>query len=175
VLTIKEILALQPRPKDWDRKSPGEAEITDAIWKERKRRSYTYEDEVFTFLFDQRKDLGIQRIYRLKNQLIDGALELPNGDRVAIEIKLRMNWLTACQSGFQFRHFLAMKGASNKGVKGGIVFFEEFSDGWQTQLKNRPIALGWVAWYREHHRANDLPLQLVRFFRGELETYSEPA
>jgi hypothetical protein len=175
MLTISEILSLQPKPEDWDRKPPSQEEITRAVKRPRKQRSHAYEDEVFTFLFKRKNSLGIERIYRFKNQLIDGTLELPNSDLVAMEIKLRMNWMKACQSGFQFRHFLTMSGTNKSRIKAGIVFFEEFSGGWEDKRwPSRPIQLGWVAWYREHNRANDLPLHSVRFAQGELETYSEP-
>jgi hypothetical protein len=173
--TIKEILGLHPKPDDWDRRPPSRVEVTAPIAKVRKLTSLAYEDEVFTFLFEHRKELGIERIYRLKNQRMDGELELPGGDLVAIEIKFRMNWLKACQSGYQFRRYLAINAARKGPTKAGIVFFKEFSGDWQKRWKARPIELGWVAWYLTHHQVNDLPFHLVRLAEGQLETYSEPA
>jgi hypothetical protein len=86
-----------------------------------------------------------------------------------------MNWLKACQSGFQFRRYLAMNGGSAARAKAGIVFFKEFSGGWQKRWESRPIELGWVAWYLTHHQVNDLPFHLVRMSEGQIEAYAEPA
>jgi hypothetical protein len=116
--------------------------------------------------------LGIKRIYRLKNQRIDGKLELDDGLIVAFEIKLRMNWLKACQSGYQFTQFLKITGGSKSPVNAGIVFFEQFSGDW-ARAKSRPIQPGWIFWYLTHHQISGLGFHLVQFRDGEIKTYSD--
>src|SRR5437660_5727243 len=97
VVTIPEILSLNPRPEDFNHRSPDMVEVVRAFQKQRKSRSLAYEDEVFNFLYKNRDALRIERLYRSKNLRMDGKLELAGGVTVAIEIKLRMNWLKACQ------------------------------------------------------------------------------
>src|SRR5580765_6433056 len=68
-----------------------------------------YEVEVFNFLLANRQQLGIKAVMRFAALRMDGAVELVDGNRLAIEIKFRMNWLKACQAEWQFRRFLAKK------------------------------------------------------------------
>src|SRR4051812_39169233 len=94
-------------------------------------RHALYEVEVFNFLHAKKKALGIESIIRFKNLIVDGQLVLKNGKQLAIEIKLRMNWLKACQSDYQFRQFLKRTAhAKANPVDGAVVFFEEFSGDW---------------------------------------------
>jgi hypothetical protein len=37
---------------------------------------------------------------------VDGQIELDNGNLYIIEIKYRMNWMKACQSGWQISKYL---------------------------------------------------------------------
>jgi hypothetical protein len=48
---------------------------------------------VFNFLVAHRGQLGVERVVKFHGLLMDGALDLTNGDRIAVEIKYRMNWL----------------------------------------------------------------------------------
>ena len=148
--TIKDILALSPKPVDLKRRIPRTIEIHTRIEDTQKSKSLAYQVEVFrssditpvsgrfpgvsgvmsellNYLFDHKQEMGIETIYRLKNQRMDRELVLAGGDRVTFEIKYRMNWLKACQSGDQFRKYLKMNEASGSQVIAGIVLFEEFS------------------------------------------------
>src|SRR4051812_32685725 len=58
-----------------------------------------YEAEVFNYLLANREPLGIKKVFQFKNLWVDGAVELSNNRRLALEIKFRMNWLKACQAG----------------------------------------------------------------------------
>jgi hypothetical protein len=127
---------------------------------------------VFDFLFENRLALGVDRIYRLKNQRMDGELHLADGDVVAFEVKYRMNWAKACQAGFQFRRYIEFNAKSDAplAVTAGVVFFEEFSGGWQKRWKSRPEELGWVAWYHSHRSVSELPFHLVRLRNRQMTT-----
>lgn len=61
-----------------------------------------FERRVFQFLVNGREALGIKTVLAATNLLIDGGLVLRDGRFVAIEMKYRMNWLKACQAGWQF-------------------------------------------------------------------------
>ena len=93
VPTIADILAQNPTPPDRKRRKADKEEIVEPITKTRKQISFTYEDSVFNYLFENKQDLGIEQVYRLKNQRMDGELVLTDGSLVVIEIKMCMNWL----------------------------------------------------------------------------------
>ena len=57
-----------------------------------------YEDEVFNFLLGNAKALAIAKVLRFNALLVDGAVELANGQRLAVEIMYKMNWRKACQA-----------------------------------------------------------------------------
>ena len=57
-----------------------------------------YEDEVFNFLLGNAKALAIAKVLRFNALLVDGAVELANGQRLAVEITYKMNWRKACQA-----------------------------------------------------------------------------
>jgi hypothetical protein len=48
----------------------------DRVGRPRKSRAAIYEDDVFAFLVERRKDLGVARVRRFENLLIGGALIL---------------------------------------------------------------------------------------------------
>jgi hypothetical protein len=59
-----------------------------------------FEAQVFRFLVTYHQELGLREVHRLQNQLIDGALVLTNGARVALEVKYRLGWDTrGCDRG----------------------------------------------------------------------------
>jgi hypothetical protein len=112
-------------------------------------RHATYEIEAFNFLWDHKDELGIQSVTRFTNLLVDGQILLTDGSRLVIEIKLRMNWLKACQSEWQFRHFLKRfkKDEDTNLVHGSIVFFEEFTGDWNRRKGKAKNVWGWEGWY----------------------------
>ncbi len=170
MITISEVLNMNARPENLRRPPPKRTEILPADLKER-TLPYAYQEEVFAFLSENRRALGIEGVYRFNNQSMDGELSLIDGTSVPIEIKFRMNWLKACQANWQFARFLGQRHKPN--CKAAIVFFQEFSGDWARTAKSRPIQNGWVRWYLEHHEINGLLFHLVRFQDGAAETYSE--
>jgi hypothetical protein len=96
---------------------------------------------------------------------MDGELQLIDGTVVAVEIKLRMNWLKACQSGYQLSEYLSKSNPSGRPIKAGIVFFEQFSGDWARLVRSCSTERGWLKWYRNHHKIRDVDYHLVRFTR----------
>ncbi len=132
-----------------------------------------YEAEVFNFLLAKKTSLGINSISKFKALLVDGALELEDGRRLAVEIKFRMNWMKACQAEWQFRNFLKRDAAREFGVSGGLVFFADFTGGWDKKAALTRCEDGWNRWYSGHHEVNGLRLDLQRLRGGELDGYPE--
>jgi hypothetical protein len=173
MITIQDILNLNPEPDDFKRPEPKKQEVLPRLLQERSKPYYAYEDEVFAYLLHNRESLGIEKVYRFSNQSMDGELLLHDGLSVPIEIKLRMNWLKACQANWQFARFLGR--SKELACKAGIVFFQEFSGDWAMIAKSRSIQNGWIRWYKEHHQINGLEFHLVRLQNGQAESYSDVA
>lgn len=171
--TLSDILAMNPAPNDRKRRKPRRVEITEPLPTAGKKPDMAYESAVFNHLLANKESLGIRRINQLKNQRMDGELELVDGRLVAIEIKYRMNWLKACQSGSQLRTFLNMSEEHRTQIKAAIVFFEEFSGDWSRKMNSHATVLGWVGWYNGHHLIDGIPFQLIRFRGGRIETYED--
>jgi hypothetical protein len=122
---------------------PGTLDEISAALPRGGKRAADYEAEVFNFLHANREELGIAAVKRGKNVLVDGSVELQDGRRLALEIKLVMNWEKACQAQWQFTTFLARQGTLGP-FHGGLVVFEDFSGaGWQKKAKKRPLQDGW--------------------------------
>jgi hypothetical protein len=136
-------------------------------------RHSTYEDEVFSFLQRNREVLGIENVIRFANLLVDGAIVLKNRKRLAIEIKLRMNWEKACQAEWEFRNFLKRTDEAKKNPVGGaIVFFEEFSGDWNKKSQKATNLWGWEGWYLYYWGAiDDRPMDLLNLKNGVLDGY----
>ena len=174
--TIADILAQNPTPPDRKRRKADKEEIVEPITKTRKQISFTYEDSVFNYLFENKQDLGIEQVYRLKNQRMDGELVLTDGSLVVIEIKMCMNWLKACQSGSQLRTYLSARRKAFPELpdpKAAIVFFEEFTGDWNRKMKSHATVLGWIGWYNGHNQIDGIPFQLVRLRNSSVEAYDD--
>jgi hypothetical protein len=129
-----------------------------------------FECTVLTFLFEHRQTLGIARLFHAKNLLVDGGLTLADGRFLAVEIKYRMNWLKACQTGWQLGQFTRMPEAGRYRPVGGVVFFEEFSGVWAR--RRGEMERGWLNWYADHAVLpgdDTFRVDLVRFRQGHLE------
>jgi hypothetical protein len=160
-------------PTDKKRKAAETTELTSSILPgNRIAAPFTYEDEVFRFLFANSAALGIQSVVMFKNLVVDGQIVLLDGRRFVIEIKLRMNWLKACQANYQFRSFLGTTNeAKLRPVDGAIVFFKGFSGDWAKQSKKARNAWGWEAWYLNHAVVEGEPIELLRFSDDKLIGY----
>lgn len=129
-----------------------------------------FELRVFAFLLDRGREHGIVKVFRFENLMVDGGLFLDDGRFLAIEIKYRMNWLKACQAGWQFGEFRRRLEADRYRPVGGIVFFEEFSGDWSR--RRGTVERGWMNWYDDHivlPGDETFRIDLVRFRNGRLE------
>jgi hypothetical protein len=129
-----------------------------------------FECRLLSFLVQHRAPLGIARVFRLENLLIDAALTLHDGRFVAVEIKYRMNWLKACQAVWQFGEFKREHEATQHHPVGGIVFFEEFSGDWARRAGH--TERGWDYWYRGHVALpgdETFRIDLIQFRNDRLE------
>lgn len=132
------------------------------------KRHSEYEAQVFNFLFQNKRTLGIQDILTFKNLVIDGAIVLTTGKRLAVEVKLRMNWEKACQAEWQVRNYVLKEPeAKTNPVCGGIVFFEEFSGDWGRKSTTRQLENGWNYWYEGHCTVEGMRLDLFQFIPGQ--------
>jgi hypothetical protein len=106
-MKLSEYLNREVCPESFNNRKPKKIEVTDDIMN---RSANTVPDkfelETFQFLYQNRRELGIRKSYQLKNASIDGLIILDDSQSVAIEIKYRMNWLKACQTGWQLEKFL---------------------------------------------------------------------
>lgn len=179
--TISETISRHITPETFARREPKIVTLSFPIHSKRSGRHASYEDEVFNFLLKKKDALNIQSVLKLENLRVDGEILLSNGQRLAIEIKLRMNWMKACQSEWQFTQFLKTGEARINPVNGAIVFFEEFSADWARPTgKSRPIERGWNHWYNDYYKSNcykarDFSVHLIRYRKLKLEGFPSHA
>jgi|GEM_PF-3061299 len=160
--TISDLISrlIEPEPKA--RHKPKAERLTARLDPRSEKPHDRYEAEVFNFLLENMQALGIANVTKFAALRVDGRIELLDGMRLAVEIKYRMNWEKACQAEYEFRQFLKSDEARKNPVKGGIVFFEEFSGDWGRRAQSRRAAEGWSYWYRNHSKVEDLRFDLLR-------------
>jgi hypothetical protein len=175
--TIADLLGHRIEPESFAR---GEPEIvvlsSPIVTNPCGDRPYVYEAEVFNFLLgradlERNEPRGVKSVLRFKNLRVDGAVILATGQRLAVEIKLRMNWETASKAVHQFRRFLMTREAKSNPVVGGVVFFEEFSADWCGKHSGRTLEDGWNHWYEGYSTVENLPLDLLRVRQGCVQGY----
>ncbi len=114
---------------------------------------------MFRFLVTARRSLGLREVHRFENQLIDGALVLTDGASVALEVKYRLGWNTACRSNWQIEWFLRRHRRDQPPYRHGLVIFGAFSGDWATSRHSRVV--GWDHWYRGHAGFHKRGIQIV--------------
>jgi len=133
-------------------KSPGPEDVRLRVPRDVRAagRSTTdrFEAQVFRFLVIYQRQLGLREVRRFKNQLIDGALVLTNGTRVALEVKYQLGWDTACRSNWQIEWFLRRHPRERSHYRYGLVIFGAFGGDWRTVRVRHARAAGWDHWYR---------------------------
>lgn len=173
--SLAELLGREFAPEAAPQKDPIVDVLLERITASSERAYAKYECDVFNFLCSSREVLRIRTVEKFRNLLVDGAIDLVTGERIAIEVKFRMNWEKACQAEWQFRNFLKREEAQARPVTSGIVFFEEFSADWARGAASRTRENGWNFWYGGHCVVEKLRLDLVRFRNGYLEPCPEAA
>ena len=144
-MKINEIFERQISPEG-QRRKPKYIEITSSNNLESKMEKYKgvpnkFENKVIIFLFKNRKDLGISKIYRLKNCRVDALLKLDNGDVILAEFKYALNWVKVCNARVEFQDYFAYgfykkKYNPEKPPTKALIVFDNFSKDWE---KNRLV------------------------------------
>jgi hypothetical protein len=150
--TLADLISLEIKPEDRRRRKPVVTALSAPILcPERAKLPRRFECGVFNFLLEKKDELGIETVFKFKNLFIDGAVQLVDGRRLAVEVKLRMNWSKALQAELEFRRFLLTSVAEANPVNGAIVFFESFKGaGWERKPKSRMLENGWNNWYTNY-------------------------
>jgi len=175
--TISDLISLDINPEDQLHRKEKVTPLSFEellVYSANAQPSRKYEFDVFNFLLRNKDTLGIQTVFKFENLFIDGAILLDDGKtRLAVEIKLRMNWTKACQAGWQLKHFITRtQEAKANPVSGAIVFFEEFQgDGWHVKADCRLLQNGWNHWYEYHSKVEGRRVDLFRMCQGEIEHY----
>jgi hypothetical protein len=171
--TIADLISLEIKPEVRKRREPVVTPLAAALrCPEGATLPRKFEYDVFNFLLERRDALGIETVFKFKNLFVDGAVQLVDGRRLAVEIKLRMNWTKALQAKSEFRRFLLTPVAKAQPVNGAIVFFERFQGaGWERKAKSRWLENGWNHWYANHFNIDGYRADLFRLSQGSIEHY----
>lgn len=169
--TLSELIGLQIIPEAKDANKANVHLLSAPILERSKKPHRQYEAEVFNFLLAKRELLGIKSVMKFAALRVDGAVELMDGKRLALEIKFRMNWLKACQAEWQFRRFLNRIARRPFSVEGGMVVFEEFSGDWKRKAGCRQVENGWSNWYSSHAEVKGLRLDLLQLRAGDFKGF----
>jgi hypothetical protein len=170
---VEPLDKLISRPIEPERRriAPTTLPLIQRLAEDSKQPFARYEAQVFNFLLDHKVELGITEVVKFKGLLVDGAIELAAGRRLAIEVKFRMNWAKASQAGWQFSNFLAMDEPAAADISGGIVFFEEFSGDWARTPKATDVENGWIYWYTGHSKIEGKRVDLLRLRGRSLDGF----
>src|SRR5262245_50285970 len=105
--TIAELICLSVKPEERKRHKPVVTRlVTPLCLPDSAKLPRKFECEVFNFLLANKDALGVESVFRFKNLFVDGAISLTDNRRLAVEVKLRMNWSKALQAESEFRRFL---------------------------------------------------------------------
>jgi hypothetical protein len=132
---------------------------------------HAFEIAVFNFLLAHKELLGISAVWRCRNVRIDGLVDLTDGQRVALEIKYRMNWEKACQACAQFGWYRTHVEAKEKPLSGGLVVFEAFTGDWARSKSSWLLENGWSFFYTDHREVEGLRVDLLRVREGKFESF----
>jgi hypothetical protein len=171
--SIADLIGQEIKPEERKRRKPVVTILSDPLLcPEAAKLPRKYECEVFNFLLENKPTLGIQTVFKFQNLHIDGAIVLADGRRLAVEIKLRMNWTKALQAQMEIRRFLLTSEAKSNPVAGAIIFIAKFQgDGWHRKAKCRFLENGWNHWYANYFKIDGYRADLLRLSDGTLEHY----
>ena len=140
-------------------RTPNKREITDIIATKGNTAPKQFEHDVINFLFMKKEMLGLEKIYSLKNSLIDCYVETTNKTGISVEFKLALNWNKGNVARSQLLNFKKFKIYSKlnlKPPKFGIIIFGHFSGDWKRVEGKRTIENGWYRFYQEQNGYNDI-------------------
>jgi len=171
---LSDLVGRPVTPEVKERQEPNVELVTKQVVARSQKPHDQFEAAVLTYLWANKKSLGVRRVERFTNLLVDGGVELNDGRRLTIEVKYRMNWEKACQAEYQFRNFMKRADRRPYPVVGGIVVFEEFSGDWDRRPAIRQVTNGWNFWYMSHADVEGLRLDLLQLRGDRLEGYPSP-
>jgi hypothetical protein len=171
VPTLSELIGRDITPETKSHHTPKVDSLSAPLKPNTEKAHGQYEAEVFNFLLANKEQLGIKDVVKFTALLVDGAVELIDGRRLAVEVKYRMNWEKACQAEWQFRTAMKRTTVWPFPVAGGIVIFEEFSGDWLLQPARRLLENGWNQWYSGHAEVDGGRLDLLRFRNEKMEGF----
>lgn len=160
--TIAELIARKIVPEDKGLHQPRVESLTGPITPRSEKPHDQFEAAVFSYLWQNQKQLGIKQVLKFTARLVDGCVVLADGTQLAVEVKYRMNWEKACQAEYEFRQFMKRCPNEAKDVSGALVLFEEFSGDWKRKADCREFENGWSNWYRNHSLIEGRRLDLLR-------------
>jgi hypothetical protein len=137
-----------------NRKAPKKNQIIKFDVSKSGKKYYQFEIDVFNFLYQNAKELGIKSIFKLENSLIDGLIILTDDTAIAVEIKYALNWNKSNVARSQILSFNLEKLFNKLGFpkpKAGIIIFNHFSNDWAKTPKKRSIKDGWLRFYQEQN------------------------
>ena len=169
--TLAELFGRAITPEAKRRHNPATVTLSAPIEPNTEKLHGQYEADVFNFLLANQELLGLKTVMKFTARLVDGAVELIDGRRLAVEVKFRMNWEKACQAEWQFRTFMKRTDLRPFPVDGGIVVFEEFSADWERIAASRLLENGWSHWYRDHAEVDGCRVDLLRLRAGDLQGF----
>lgn len=137
-----------------------------------------YEVEVFNYLYEHKTELGISKIYKLKNSLADGILKLDNDKMVLLEIKYALGWDKSSVARIQFQWFINDKiyeRLSLNKPNNALIVFDHFSGDWAKPQRKSYIEIGWHNFYIEEMLINkdNTKTDIVKLSNGILTCYQD--
>ncbi|MEO6050443.1 MAG: hypothetical protein ABIP78_03830 [Pyrinomonadaceae bacterium] len=173
---LAEIIGRRPTPEAIKPKTGRVIVLTEPIQLTGKETEpKRYEAEVFNFLLDKKEKLGIKNVLRFDSLMLDGAVDLIDGRRLGLEIKSGLHWSSASVAHWQLRDFLARHNEIGGPIAGGLVFFKDFSGGWEKRPKCRLLENGWNYFYAGYSVVEGLDVDLVRFRNGRIDSFTMPS
>jgi len=151
---------------------------SDLVQDGKVKRKNNFEKEVFSYLFEHKKEQEIAEIYSFENMLIDGTLKLNNGKVIALEIKRSLNWLRTCNARVQIQRLLKDQkkwdyflGLGFKKLDGALIVFKDFSADWRLKRSSHERELGWYHFYEEEVLVGvpTVPLRIAQLTNERLE------
>jgi len=165
---LDDILNKKIEPEPFGKRKPELTEVAAPLTSVYKREDYKFPQEVLNYFLKNKNTLGVNKIYRLKNSIIDGLLELNTGKVILLEIKYVLNWTKCCQARLQFQRFFIEKFYDKLSIKkpeGALIVFHHFSGDWgRKRAKNRRYLDGWNRFYEEENilRENLIKTDIVQ-------------
>jgi len=146
VMKIINLINKEIEPKYGPRHERRMEEFNIPVSSEHPKVYIEFERKLFNYLFENKDELGISKVYRLRSSGTDGLLELNGGETVLLEIKYALGWAKCCQARIQFQRFLTEKLHDEFSIRKpehGLIIFHHFIRDWARGER------GWDYFYEE--------------------------